>query len=87
MWPPAVRVARSNCSEPGAPHSRDGRIGLDALKGQTIAVPMWDTAREQGTKTRFHVAGFAQVQISAYRLNGQQSQIAAIYRGTMVCIR
>ncbi|HLF26956.1 MAG TPA: PKD domain-containing protein [Anaerolineae bacterium] len=69
---------------PGVANSRGVRDALDALKALTITIPVWDTATGQGSTTRYHVVGFARIQITDYQLPGQD-RISAIYRGTATC--
>jgi hypothetical protein len=69
---------------PGVSNSRGVRNALDALKPLVITVPVWDTATGQGSNTRYHVVGFARIQITDYRLPGQ-NRISAVFRGTASC--
>jgi len=69
---------------PGATNSNGVRDALDAFKPLIITVPVWDTAAGQGSSVKYHVAGFARVQITDYRLPGQ-NKLSAIYWGTAGC--
>ena len=81
---PRLSVGDWVSGRPGVANSRGVRDALDALKPLTITVPVWDTATGQGSNTRYHVLGFARVQITDYRLPGQ-NRISAIYWGTASC--
>ncbi len=69
---------------PGVANSMGVRDALDTLKPLIITVPVWDTTTGQGSNTRYHVVGFARIQITDYRLPGQ-NRISAIYWGTASC--
>ncbi len=60
-WIPAV---------PGVKNSKAIRNAMDALEGSAIVVPTWSEARGTGANLEYEVAGFAQVRLVDYRLNG-----------------
>jgi PKD repeat protein len=69
---------------PGVSNSKGMRNALDALKPLIITAPVWDMATGSGTNTRYHVVGCANIQITSYRLSGQD-KISAIYWGEASC--
>jgi uncharacterized membrane protein len=69
---------------PGVANSKGVRDALDVLKSVTITVPVWDTAAGQGSNTKYHIVGFARIQITDYRLPGQ-NRISATYWGMASC--
>jgi len=70
--------------KPGVSNARSVRDALDMLKSIVITVPVWDAATEQGNHLRYHVVGFARIQITDYRLV-DQNRISAIYWGPAAC--
>lgn len=70
--------------KPGVSNSRLVRDALDNLKGVVITVPVWDEATGHGTNLKYHVVGFARIQIADYRLPGQ-NRISAVYQGPAMC--
>jgi len=71
--------------KPGVSNARSVRDALDTLESIVITVPVWDEATGQGNNLEYHVVGFARVQITDYRLPGQD-RISAIYWGEAICI-
>ena len=69
---------------PGVSNSKGVRDALDLLKTLIITVPVWDTATGQGNNTQYHVVGCARIQITSYRLPGQ-NRISGTYRGITGC--
>jgi hypothetical protein len=69
---------------PGVANSSGVRDALDALKPLIITVPVWDTAAGQGGNLKYHVIGFAHIQITDYQLQSQ-NQISIVYWGTSNC--
>jgi len=69
---------------PGVANSKTVRDALNILLGREISVPVWDGATGQGSNLKYHVVGFARVQLTAYHLPGQ-NRISAIYLGTTSC--
>jgi hypothetical protein len=69
---------------PGVANAKSIRDALDALKNRVITVPVWDTVAGQGSNLKYRVAGFARVQITGYRLPGQ-NRLSAIYWGGAQC--
>lgn len=69
---------------PGIANSRPLRQALDALIGQTIIVPVWDQVAGKGQNLDYAVSGFAQIQITSYRLPGEQ-RLSARYLGPIAC--
>ncbi len=69
---------------PGVANSKGVRDALDLLKTLIITVPVWDMATGQGNNTQYHVAGCARIQITSYRLPGQ-NRISATYWGITGC--
>jgi hypothetical protein len=59
-------------------NSKSVRDTLDAFKALTLTVPVWDTATDQGSNTRYHIVSFARIQITDYQLPGQNC-VSAIY--------
>lgn len=71
-------------ARPGVDNSQAVRETLGALQSRSITVPIWDRATGQGSKLRYHIVSFAQIQITDYRLPGQ-NRISAIYQGPASC--
>jgi hypothetical protein len=69
---------------PGVANSNGVRDALDALKPLIITVPVWDTAAGQGGNLKYHVIGFAHIQITDYQLQSQ-NKISIVYWGTSNC--
>lgn len=69
---------------PGVSNAKAIRDALDALQGREIIVPVWSEASGQGSNLHYRLAGFARVQLTGYRLPGQ-NRISAIYLGPAVC--
>ncbi len=69
---------------PGVGNAKTVRNALDALMPLTITLPVWDVADGQGANLRYHVVGFARVQITDYRLPGQ-NRVSAIFWGMTTC--
>src|SRR5207249_8506910 len=57
--------------KPRVPNSRQVRNALDTLKQIDIVVPVWDRAFGSGHGSFYHVARFARVRITDYRLPNQ----------------
>lgn len=64
----------------GLSNSADVRAALDNLVGKKIRVVVWDTATGHGTNAQYHIVGFAWIEITDYRLPGQD-RITATFRG------
>jgi len=71
-------------SKPGADDSRAVRRALNELETTVITVPVWDVSERQGRNIYYHIVGFANVQITGYRLFGQ-NRISAIFLGYTEC--
>ncbi|TDR22310.1 Ig-like domain-containing protein [Marinicella litoralis] len=69
---------------PGKNNARHVRDALDDLIGQVITVPLWSEIRGSGSHLDYAVSDFAQIELTAYKLNGQ-SNISFIYRGGVAC--
>jgi hypothetical protein len=68
----------------GVQSSRGVRDALDALKGRTIVVPVWDESIGRGASLRYRISGFAQIDLTGYELAGQ-NRISAVFRRTVRC--
>jgi PKD repeat protein len=68
------------CGVPGVGNSKKVRSALEVLKDYVITVPVWDEATGKGNNLRYHVVGFARIQITAYHLPGDKL-ISAIFWG------
>ncbi len=71
-------------SKPGAADTREVRKELDALETTVITVPVWDKTERDGRNIYYHIVGFANVQITHYRLFGQ-NRISALFLGYTNC--
>ncbi len=71
-------------SKPGAADTREVRKALNELETTVITVPVWDTSERQGRNIYYHIVGFANVQITSYRLFGQ-NRISALFLGYTNC--
>lgn len=69
---------------PGSNNSSSVRIAMDGLLGRTITIPLWDRTMGNGAKQRYHIVGFAQVQIISYDLGGH-GRLSVRYLGTGTC--
>ncbi len=69
---------------PGVNNSSQIRSALDSLEPLIIVVPVWDQATGQGSNLRYHIVGFAMIQITDYRLPSQ-NRISAIFWGYAAC--
>ncbi|MBL4661853.1 MAG: tandem-95 repeat protein, partial [Alcanivoracaceae bacterium] len=70
---------------PGKNNANHVRNALDLLLNQTITVPLWSQIRGAGSNLDYQVAGFANIELTDYKLNGQ-SNISFIYQGTERCL-
>ena len=70
---------------PGKKNSKKVRDALDLLIGQTITVPLWSQTRGSGSNLDYQTAGFANIELTDYKLNGQ-STISFNYQGTQRCV-
>jgi hypothetical protein len=70
--------------KPGVSNSKPVRDALDTLKDYVITVPVWGLADAQGGNLKYHIAGFADIQITSYQLSGRD-RISAIFLGYRVC--
>ena len=59
--------------KPGVSNSKQVRDALDQLETIDIDLPVWDSARGQGSHAAFHVIAFARVRVVGYSLPGQNS--------------
>jgi PKD repeat protein len=50
--------------KPGISNAKSVRNALDTLKTTVITVPVWDEASGQGNNLKYHVVGFARVQVT-----------------------
>jgi len=57
---------------------------LKDLETTVISVPVWDVSQRVGRKIYYHIVGFANVQITDYRLFGRD-RISAIFLGYTNC--
>ena len=69
---------------PGVVSSRDVREALDRLKDDHIVLPVWDVTRGTGSNVAYHVTGFANVEITSYKLT-PDNRISAKYLGMSSC--
>lgn len=70
--------------KPGVSNAKSVRDALDDLMGHVITVPVWDEAIGQGNNAKYHIVGFANVQITDYNLP-KQDRISAIFLGYRAC--
>jgi hypothetical protein len=70
--------------KPGVSNAKAVRDALDALENIVITVPVWDAARGQGSHVKYHVTGFARIQITGYHLPGVD-RVSAIFLGYATC--
>ncbi|MBL4661481.1 MAG: tandem-95 repeat protein, partial [Alcanivoracaceae bacterium] len=70
---------------PGKKNARHVRDALDLLIGETITLPLWSQTRGAGSNFDYQVGGFANIELTDYKLNGQ-SNISFIYHGTEKCL-
>jgi Bacterial Ig domain len=71
-------------SRPGSTTSAPVHIALDKLLRKRIVVPVRDSFRFVGRNLRYHVSGFADVEITSYRL-GSDTRVSAKYLGPSSC--
>ena len=67
----------------GLSNSQDARDALDYLIGppaQEVRVPVWDSYDDTGANGRYHIAGFAVINITDYSLPGQNRITAQFIR-------
>jgi hypothetical protein len=64
----------------GLSGSSDVRFTLEALEGQDIRVPVYDTATGTGVNDYYHIVGFAIVRITDFQLAGQDRITAQFVR-------
>lgn len=67
----------------GVSNARDIRTALDGLKPLSITVPVWDRVEGQGSNLRYHIVGFARIQITDYNLPARR--ISATFQGYAAC--
>jgi hypothetical protein len=79
-----VSIADWVFGRPGVANSSSVRAALDGLLPLVITVPVWDQSTGQGSSLSYRVAGFARVQLTGYRLPGQ-NRISAIFWGYTTC--
>jgi RHS repeat-associated protein len=65
---------------PGVSNSKKVREALDALTALDIAVPVWDSARGQGSNSAYRVVAFARVRLLDYQLP-KENRISARFLG------
>lgn len=70
--------------KPGVSNSSGVRDALNALETGVITVPIWDVSIKQGNNSLYRVVGFAQVQITSYKLPGQ-NRISVLFIGYTNC--
>lgn len=70
--------------KPGMSNSKKIRNALDALIGENIIVPIWNSSEGTGARPLYSISGFAEVQLVDYQLPGQDI-ISAIYLGSVAC--
>jgi len=71
-------------SKPGPADTRAVRKALDVLETTVITVPVWDVSERVKGHIYYHISGFANVQITGYRLF-RQNRISALYLGYTTC--
>ncbi len=64
----------------GLSNSDDVRNALTALIGKKIRILVWDQSQGTGNNGRYHIIGFAWVEITSFDLPGD-NRISAIFRG------
>jgi hypothetical protein len=64
----------------GVSNASNVRAALDALKPLVITVPVWDEASSQGSNLAYRIVGYARIQLTDYRLPGQ-NRISATFWG------
>jgi hypothetical protein len=69
---------------PGKMNANHVRNAIDDLIGVPIVVPLWSDTRKQGSQFDYHVTGFATIELTDYKLNGN-SYISFEYLGTPNC--
>lgn len=70
--------------KPGVSNAKAVRRALDNLLGVDIVVPVWDTAQGNGANATYQVAAFAQVQLLAYQLPGQ-NRLSVVFQDFVSC--
>jgi hypothetical protein len=71
-------------SKPEPADTRAVRKALDVLETTVITVPVWDVSERVKGHIYYHISGFANVQITGYRLF-RQNRISALYLGYTTC--
>ncbi len=69
-YPGKVSIGQEFNGDPGIPSPA---LGVDAIVGQTITVPVFDNVRLQGSTSIFRVASFVTMDVVSERLNGSAS--------------
>lgn len=69
---------------PGVGQSRDVRDAVDALRNETITVPLWDIVTGEGRHLQYHIVGFAQIQLTNDQLAGK-NWLSFRYVGDVTC--
>jgi hypothetical protein len=72
-------------SKPGAADTKAVRQALNTLETMVVTVPVWDVSQKIGKSIYYHISGFANVQITGYRLGGHQNRISALFIDYTVC--
>ena len=70
--------------KPGVSDNKKIRQALTTLETGVITVPVWDVATVDHRHLYYHIAGFANVQITGYHL-ARGNRISAIYLGMTTC--
>ena len=71
-------------SKPVVADTRAVRKALDVLETTVITVPVWDVSERVHGHTYYHITGFANMQITSYRLFGH-NRISALFLGYTDC--
>ena len=70
--------------KPGVSNSSGVRNALNALETGVITVPVWDVSISQGNNSLYRIVGFADVQITSYKLPNQ-NRISVLFIGYSNC--
>jgi hypothetical protein len=71
-------------SKPGAADTKAVRQALNTLETMVVTVPVWDASERHDGHIYYHISGFANVQITGYKLGGR-NRISALFIDYTVC--
>ena len=79
-----IKTGKWISGKPGVSNSAGVRNALNTLENIVITVPVWDVSTGSGSNARYHVVGYANVQIISYQLPSQ-NRITVKFLGYATC--